>query len=111
MISALVTGDLVSDPVQRTTQAGVPFVTANLRVAAGEQAVFVGLSTFSQTAIDRLADLKQGATIAAVGVLEQRVWTDREGNERTGWRLTANEIMTPYMAGKRRRAVEERDEA
>lgn len=38
MIGALVTGDLIADPVERTTQAGKPFTTATLRVPAGAKA-------------------------------------------------------------------------
>ena len=111
MISALVTGDLVGDPVERTTQAGKAFVTATLRVPAGEESVFVGVAAFSETAAARLSQMKKGGSIAAVGVLEVNNWTDREGNARTGWRLAANEIMSAYAATKRRREAEGGDDA
>ena len=42
MIAALIQGDLVSDPVERTTTKGAPFVTATVRVAAGAEALFSG---------------------------------------------------------------------
>jgi single-stranded DNA-binding protein len=111
MISALVTGDLVGDPVERTTQAGKVFVTATLRVPAGEESVFVGVAAFSETAAARLAQMKRGSSVAAVGVLEVNNWTDREGNARSGWRLTASEVLSPYAATKKRREAEGGDDA
>lgn len=103
MIGALCTGTLTRDPVERTTQAGKRFVTATLRVAAGEDALFVGLAAFDQRAAERLMQMRAGGTVAACGTLEQTRWTAKDGSERTGWRLTASEIMTAYGAGQRRR--------
>ena len=106
MISALVTGDLIAEPVQRTTQAGKSFVTATVRVAAGADALLVGVAAFDATAAARLGQMHKGGTIAACGVLEQNTWTARDGTERTGWRLTASEVLTAYAATKKRRQAE-----
>ena len=111
MISALVSGDLVADPVARTTQAGKPFTTATLRVPAGEDAIFVGVAAFDERAAERLARMRRGGTVAACGVLEQNTWTAKDGSERTGWRLTASEVLTAYAATKKRRAAEDDTDA
>lgn len=103
MIGAVVQGTLVADPVERQTQAGKPFTTANLRVPAGEDAIFVGVASFEPTAAARLLKMRKGGTVAACGVLEQNTWTAKDGSERTGWRLTASEVLTAYGATKRRR--------
>jgi single-stranded DNA-binding protein len=110
MIGAVVTGTLVADPVERTTSKGSRFVTATLRVAAGEDAIFVGLAAFDATAADRLAQMRKGGVCSACGVLEQTSWTTKDGEGRTGWRLTANEVMTAYAATKKRRAAEGGDD-
>lgn len=102
MIAALVQGALVGDPQQRTTRTGNPFWTANLRVPAGDDAIFVGLTVFSQTAGARLMALHKGSAIAAAGTLELRQWTTSEGAERSDWRLTADEVLSVYSARKRR---------
>jgi single-stranded DNA-binding protein len=104
MISALVHGELVTEPVQRTSAAGKPFWTCSARVAAGSEAIFVGISTFSETAGVRLMALHKGATLAAVGPLEATTWQTKSGEARQGWRLTANEVLTAYQASKRRKA-------
>lgn len=102
MIAAMIQGDLVADPVERTTSKGVPFATATVRVAAGAEALFVGLACFDATGCERLAKLRKGASVAAAGTLEATEWTTREGETRRGWRLTASEVLTVYAARKRR---------
>lgn len=106
MIGAVVSGSLVGDPVQRTTSAGKMFVTATLRVPAGEDAVFISVAAFEPLAAERLAKMRKGGNVAACGVLEQTHWTGKDGAERTGWRLTASEVLTAYGATKRRREAE-----
>lgn len=111
MISALISGTLVADPVERTTREGKTFVTATARVAAGEDAIFVGIAAFERTAAERLAQMRKGGDVAACGVLEQNTWTAKDGTERTGWRLTASEVLTAYAATKKRRQAEGGDDA
>lgn len=101
MISALLQGDLIADPVQRTTAKGAPFVTATVRVPAGADALLVGIAAFDRTAGERLAKLQKGATVAAAGTLEATEW-ERNGETRKGWRLTATEVLSVYAARKRR---------
>lgn len=110
MIGALVSGTLISDPVERRTREGKPFMTATLRVPAGEDPVFVGVAAFEPNAAARLAQMSKGGNVAACGVLEQNTWTDKAGAERTGWRLTASEVLTAYAATKRRRQAEGSDD-
>ena len=101
MISALITGDLISDPVERTTAKGAPFVTATMRVPAGADALLVGIATFDRTAGERLAKLHKGASVAVAGTLEATEW-EKDGETRKGWRLTATEVLSVYQARKRR---------
>lgn len=107
MISALVQGELIADPVQRTTRAGKPYTTATMRVAAGADALFIGVGAFETEAAERLARLRKGSSVAAAGTLEQSVWTAKDGTERTGWRLTAVEVLSVHQARKRRKAEPE----
>ena len=101
MIAAWVHGDLISEPVERTTAKGAPFVTATVRVPAGADTLLVGIATFDRTAGERLAKLHKGATVAAAGTLEATEW-EKDGETRRGWRLTATEILSVYAARKRR---------
>lgn len=111
MIGAVVSGTLVADPVERTTREGKSFTTATLRVPAGEDALFVGVAAFGETAAARLAQMSKGGTVAACGVLEVNAWTTKEGETRSGWRMTANEIMSVYQARKRSRRSDDEGDA
>jgi len=102
MIEALTTGELIADPQERTTRTGKPFWTATLRVPAGTDSILVGLAVFSASAGARLVQMRKGAKIAAAGTLEPATWTGKDGQERTGWRLTAGEILSVHQARKRR---------
>jgi hypothetical protein len=104
MIGALIHGELMAEPVQRTSASGTPFWTCTVRVAAGSESIFVGVSTFSETGGERLMALHKGATLAAVGPLEATTWQTKSGETRQGWRLTATEVMSAYQASKRRKA-------
>ncbi len=107
MISALVLGELVADPVQRSTQAGKPFATVTIRAAAGAESAFMGLAAFNEPAVSKLLQLRKGDSVAATGTLETNHWTDRDGNDRSGWRMTVSNVLTAYEAGKRRKAAQE----
>jgi single-stranded DNA-binding protein len=102
MISALIQGELVSEPQARTASNGKPFWTVSVRVPTGTDVMFVGLTTFSETAGERLMRLHKGSAVAAAGTLEPSSWTGRDGEERRGWRLTASEVLSVYQARKRR---------
>lgn len=106
MIGAVIGGTLIRDPVERTTREGKPFATATMRVPAGADALFIGVTAFGETAAARLMQMRAGGTVAACGTLEQTTWTGKDGAERVGWRLTASEILSAYSATKRRRAAE-----
>jgi hypothetical protein len=106
MIAALIQGTLVGDPVRRTSATGGEFATASIRVAVGTESIFVGVSTFSGSGIERLLAMAKGGAIAAVGTLELNSWVDRDGQDRRDWRLAATEILTVHQA-RRRRAAEE----
>lgn len=105
MIGALISGDLIADPVQRATHDGKGFVTATIRVPAGDNALLVGVAAFDGAPAERLAKLRKGSPVAVAGILEQTSWTTRDGETRNGWRLTAGEILSAYQATKKRREV------
>jgi single-stranded DNA-binding protein len=111
MIEALIQGQIVGEPQKRQTRDGKPFYTASMRVSAGDgDAFFVGLTTFSETAGERLATLSKGASLSAVGALEQYQYQGKDGTDKSGWRLTATEIMSVYQARKRRTSEGDKNE-
>src|SRR5690606_13755155 len=54
MIGALIQGTLANDPAERTASNGNRYWTASARVPAGDDVLFVGVSTFDEKAGARL---------------------------------------------------------
>ncbi len=98
MIVASVYGRLGADPVERETRKGKPMVTASVAVNAGradadEETVWFSLVGFGRTA-ETLARHQKGDLLAAMGALHRTRFTGRDGQEREGWSLTVESIMS-----------------
>lgn len=104
-IEALILGKLHQPAERRTSRVGRPFVTATVRAAVGEDAVFVRVTAFSETAQAALLALQGGDAVALAGTLTPGAWTDREGNARPNLSIVAGQVMTPYALRKKRAAV------
>jgi single-stranded DNA-binding protein len=102
MLAALVSGELATDPQERTAANGSRYVTANLRAAAGSESVFVSVVAFDTAAADRLLKLRKGGAVAVAGAMEPSSWVGRDGAERHGWRMVACEALTVHAARKKR---------
>lgn len=105
MISVLVQGTLNAEPVRRTSSAGKPFATANVRAPAeGDEAVLCSVIAFDANAVEALLRLGKGDAVALAGTAKLSHWTSKDGTERTGLSITASKVMSAYLATKKRRA-------
>jgi len=98
MIRASISGHLGDDPVERTTRNGKSMITTSAAVnvaRSGEEAAaeWIGIIAFG-TAGELLAQHCKGDLIEALGTLARTTFTDREGNGRTSWSLTAEAILS-----------------
>jgi single-strand DNA-binding protein len=97
------TGNLVADPEMRFTASGV--AVANFRMAstprtfdksANEwkdgEALFLDVAVWREQAEHVVETLHRGDRAIVVGRLGQRQYTDREGNKRTVYEITADEV-------------------
>ena len=110
MIRASVYGRLGADPVERQTRNGKAMVTGSLAVSAGrpdadEETQWFNLIAFGRTA-EALARHVKGDLIGCMGTLYRNRYTARDGQEREGWSLNVEAIMsarTVRPAGGRKR--------
>ena len=79
MIEALISGKLQGQPCEKVAKTGKPFVTAKVRVHAGESDVFVNVIAFSESACAALLALESSDAVSLAGSLTPKAWTDREG--------------------------------
>lgn len=98
-----VIGNLTADPEMRYTQNGLAVV--NFTVASTPRsfdrqsnewkdgdALFLRASAWRETAEHIAATLTKGTRVIVQGILEQRSYKDREGNDRTSIELNVQEI-------------------
>ena len=98
MITASVYGRLGADPVERQTKNGKVMVTASLAVSAGrsdagEETVWFSLAAFGRAG-ETLARHAKGDLLAAMGPLHRTRFTGRDGQERQGWSLTVESVVS-----------------
>ena len=94
-----------ADPIRRTSAKGQAYITAQMR-AAGDNGgtVWCSLIAFDAGAVDALAKLTAGDTVAIAGHASLSTWTAKDGEHKAGLKVTVNKVMSVYEAGKRRGA-------
>lgn len=104
MLTALASGTLVANPVQRETAAAKPYVTAQLRTPTEDDAVIISVIAFDAGTCSALAKLKKGDALSVTGRAKLAKWQGREG-ERTGLQMVAERILTLYEVRSKRSAT------
>ncbi len=98
MIRASIYGRIGADPVERETRTGKMMVTCSLAVSAGrpdagEETQWFNLIAFGRAATDLMRHAK-GDLVACMGPLYRNRYTARDGQEREGWSLTVESILS-----------------
>jgi single-stranded DNA-binding protein len=103
----LATGTLIADPQRREGAKAGQFATASIRVD-GDEAVFISVIAFNAEA-ERLLECARGDAISVAGRARLKSWPGRDGTERTGISVTAEQIAAlkprPKSAVPRRASV------
>ena len=103
MLSVLCSGTLVSDPQARTTAAGKAFATCQIRVPAEDaEAMLVSVIAFNADAVQALLGLQRGDSCAIAGRAKLTSW-EKDGEQRHGLSVTADQVLTIYQIEKRRK--------
>ncbi|MBR2388054.1 MAG: single-stranded DNA-binding protein [Clostridia bacterium] len=91
-------GRLTSDPELKQTQSGDPYVSFSIAVNrrtskdAAQQADFFNVTAWRTTAEFVARFFKKGSSICVVGRLQNRSWTDQQGQKRTVTDIVADEV-------------------
>lgn len=72
--------------------------------AAGDdsETVWCSLIAFDAGAVEAMANLTTGDTIAVAGHASLSTWTSKDGGHKAGLKITVSKIMSVYEIGKRR---------
>jgi single-strand DNA-binding protein len=110
----VIMGRLTRDPELRYTQAQVPVASFTVAVdrdfggrdGGEKQTDFIDCSAWRQTGEFVSKYFRKGSMIVVSGRLQSRKWQDRDGNNRTSWEISADNV---YFGESRRRDDENRD--
>jgi len=112
MIHASLYGRLGQDPQALTTKNGKPMARASIAVEVtpynGEtpDSEWFGVIAFGRVAEDLLR-CRKGQLVAVSGPVTRNRWRGKDGQERSGWQVTANDVhasSTVRPRGGRRKA-------
>ncbi len=93
MIRALITGELVANPQERTGKTGKAFALARVSVPQGDDGrIFCSVIAFEESAVARLLQLKAGASVSLAGALKVGTWQAKDGTARPSLDLVAAEV-------------------
>lgn len=103
-ITALIVGKLIADPDTRTGNSGRPFTTARMAAGTDDESVLCSVIAFG-TAGEQLAALGKGDSLAITGRTKPKAWTGKEGEQRAGLDVVADQILTAYHLRRKRAAM------
>lgn len=93
MIRALIAGELVADPQQRTSKAGNAYALARVSVPQGDAGrLFCSVIAFEDAAVARLLQLRAGAAVSLAGTLKIATYQAKDGTVRPSLDLVADEV-------------------
>ena len=110
----VIMGRLTRDPELRYTQSQVPVASFTVAVdrdfggrdGGEKQTDFIDCSAWRQTGEFVSKYFRKGSMIVVSGRLQSRKWQDRDGNNRTNWEISADNV---YFGESRRRDDDNRD--
>ena len=103
MIRALISGELVVTPLERTSKNGRPFALARASVPQSEgERVFCSVIAFQDEAVARLLQLKAGAAVSLAGTLKVSTWQAKDGTTRPALDLVADEVASTTPRPRKR---------
>lgn len=95
-------GRLTSDPELKTTQSGISVtsfrIAVNRRSKDGNESDFFSVTAWRKTAEFISQYFRKGSCICVSGSLQNREWTDKDGNKRTVTEVQADEAF--FVDGK-----------
>lgn len=104
MIRALISGELVATPQERTGKNGKAFALARVSVPQGEEGrIFCSVIAFNDDAVARLLQLKAGSSVALAGALKAGVWQTRDGAWKPSLDLVADEVAATTPRPRKRK--------
>jgi single-stranded DNA-binding protein len=99
-----VSGALGKQPQQRTSKRGTPYLTASLRVPAGNEIEWWDLLVFNEGAQAEMLRLNPGEKLSAQGVLKIEIYRGGDGEPRISRTIIADAVLALRPAPRERKS-------
>jgi hypothetical protein len=103
MIHTLITGKLLTDPVQRTGKNGKLFVTMTIAAPTGGEAdTTANVICFSESTCQQLLALGKGDAVSLVGKITPKIYVNRNNESRASLDVVAELALSVYALKQKR---------
>jgi single-stranded DNA-binding protein len=93
MIRALIGGSIFRGPETKVSRSGSEYLTCLLKVADGNEAQFVRVFVFSESAREEFTDLHEGDGVSVSGALKAEAY-DKDGQLKVSFSVTADRALS-----------------
>lgn len=93
MIAVLASGTIFRAPKASVSRGGKPFVAATVKVADGNETLFIRVMAWSDTARAELEPLSEGALVSVSGRLVSEIYTPTGGEPRVSLTVMADQAL------------------
>ncbi len=100
----LITGALAKPPQQRTSKNGNPYLTASIRVTAGNETEWWNVLAFSESGQAEILRLGTGDKLSAQGILKIEIYRGNDGESRISRTIIADAVLALKPAPRERKA-------
>ena len=99
MNNSILTGNLGDDPKSFYTPDGAQIVTFDLAFRTGkDKTSWIRITCFQKLAELAVKYLHKGARVGIVGRLDQTKWTTEDNQQRSSFRIIANQLLPTVLA-------------
>ena len=93
MNQVILTGNLGDDPKEAYTPDGVAITSFSMAFRSGkDKTSWIKVACYNKLAELCNKCLHKGARVGVIGLLDQQKWNDEHGNQKSAYRLMANQV-------------------
>jgi hypothetical protein len=90
----IISGTLHKRPVEKTSKAGKPYVTASLREVAGDKSRWWTVLIFRESARATLLAMNENDAVAVAGEFDTELYTSEAGETWLSWKLIGDGVLS-----------------
>jgi single-stranded DNA-binding protein len=102
-VSVMITGSLAKQPTRRTSKNGNAYLTASMRVTAGNETEWWNLLCFTESGQAEIIRLEVGEKLSCQGALKLELYRASDGEQKISRTIIADGVLTLRPAPRERK--------